>query len=253
MNERGSEVRMRTNSSAQLEQLDAETKAAGGAPSRRPRLTGAQREKSIVDAATEVFAWRGYDGARIEEIAATAGISKALIYQHFTGKRDLYGHIMRSGTEEHLRRVLEAAAPGQHSKQRFERGLSAFLDFVAEHPSLWRVIEQAVSDPEIIALDQSQQKRSEKAIAQLLASDEEIARQDLSPERLELLAVTINGASVRAANWWMDNPTVNRQEILEWLIQFMWLGLERIRTGEGSGDRTLNPQAQRSDLSETTI
>jgi hypothetical protein len=31
----------------------------------------------------------------------------------------------------------------------------------------------------------------------------------------------------------MDNPAVNRQWILASLIQFMWLGLERIRTGKG--------------------
>lgn len=200
---------------------------------RQPRLSGAQRHRSILDAAADVFARRGYDGARVEEIAAAAGVSKALIYEHFKGKRDLYAYIMRNGTAESLRRVLEAAAPGQGSVQRLERGLSAFLDFVAEHPSIWRVIEQEVSDPEIIALDQSQQKRSEKAIAQLLAADEEIARQDLSPESLDLFAVMINGASVRAANWWIDNPSVDRKDILEPLMQFMWLGLERIRGGEG--------------------
>jgi AcrR family transcriptional regulator len=215
--------------SGSLAQKTARPEVADRDAARPRRLTGAQRQRSIVYAAAEVFARRGYDAARIDEIAAAAGVSKALIYEHFKGKRELYAHIMRNGTEESLRRVLEASALGQNSVQRLQRGLSAFLDFVAEQPTVWRVIEQEVSDPEIIALDQSQQTRSEDAIAQLLASDEKIAPQDLSPEDLKLLAVMINGASVRAANWWIENPSVDQKNVLASMMRFMWLGLERIR------------------------
>jgi hypothetical protein len=91
------------------------------------------------------------------------------------------------------------------------------------------VIEQEMSDPEIIALDQSQQRRSEDVIALLLASDEKIGSQDLSPEDLKLLAVMINGASVRAANWWIENPSADQKNVLASMMRFMWLGLERIR------------------------
>lgn len=223
-----------------LEQLASRPKAGGRNVVRQPRLTGAQRQRSIIEAAADVFARRGYEGARIEEIAAAAGVSKALIYEHFEGKRELYAHIMRSGTQEHLRRVLEATALVEGSVQRMEHGLRAFLDFVAENPTLWRVIEQEVSDPEIIALDQSQQKRGEAAIAQMLAGDEEIARQNLSPRKLDLLAVMINGASVRAANWWIENPSMERDEVLLHMMRFMWLGLERIRSADRDGNPSLN-------------
>jgi AcrR family transcriptional regulator len=199
------------------------------------RLTGSQRQRSIVFAAAEVFALRGYEAARIEEIATAAGVSKALIYEHFESKRDLYAHILRKGTLEHLERVLEAAAAGKDAVERMELGLRAFLDFVAEQPEVWRVIEQEVSDPEIIALDQSQQKRSEHALAQLLAEDERMVQQDLSDEQLELLAVMINGASVRAANWWIENPSVEREAVLTVMMRLLWLGLQRISTGAGNG------------------
>lgn len=199
---------------------------------RRPRLTGAQRQRVIVDAAAEVFAQRGYEGARLEEIASAAGVSKALIYEHFDGKRELYATIMRKGTDESLGLVLQAASAGQDSKNQLERGLRAFLDFVADQPNVWRVIEQEVSDPEIIALDQSRQQRGEKAIAALLAADQEIARQELDSDQIDLFAVMINGATVRASNWWIDNPHVDRDYVLECLMSFLWLGIERLRTRE---------------------
>jgi AcrR family transcriptional regulator len=213
------------------------TASAEGDTVRRRRLSGAERQQSIVDAAAEVFAERGYDGARIEQIAAAAGVSKALIYEHFSGKRELYAHISSKGTAESLERVLEAAAQADSSVGRMERGLTAFLDYVAENPTVWRVIEQDVSDPEIIALDQSEQHRGEQAIAQMLAADPEIARQNLSPESLDLLAVMINGASVRAANWWIEHPSVTRDQVLSLMMKFMWLGIERIRRASTDGNR----------------
>lgn len=213
---------------AECEESSAARIDEKAAPAPR-RLTGSQRQRSIAFAAAEVFARRGYEAARIEEIARAAGISKALIYEHFESKRELYAHIMRKGTLEHLKRVLEAAAPGQNAVHRMERGLRAFLDFVAEQPEVFRVIEQQVSDPEIIALDQSQQKRSERALAELLAADERIAQQDLDDEQLELLAVMINGASMRAANWWIDNPSMNREAVLEMMMRLLWMGLQRVR------------------------
>jgi len=226
-----------------MEPVPVSSRPGDGSPvadhngARRRRLTGAQRQRSILYAAAEVFARRGYDGARIEEIAEAAGVSKGLIYEHFKGKRELYAHIRSKGTAESLDRVLEAAAAADaDSRQQLEAALSAFLDFVAEQPLVWQVIEQEVSDPEINALMQSQQQRSEQAIAALLAADELMAAQDFDPEQIELLGVMINGAAVRAANWWLANPSVDRRQVLGPVMQFMWLGLEQIRLGAQLAD-----------------
>jgi AcrR family transcriptional regulator len=224
-----------TGSTAAEGKAARESREANGKPGRPSRLTGAQRQRLILDAAADLFAERGYERARLEEIASAAGVSKALIYEHFEGKRELYAQIMRKGTDESLGLVLAAAAAGNDSLGRLEAGLGAFLDFVADQPSVWRVIEQEVSDPKIIALDQSREKRGVKAVAALLASDPEIARQNLGHKELELLAVMINGATVRASNWWLENPDVERDAVLGQLIEFMWLGIERIRA-RGSYD-----------------
>jgi AcrR family transcriptional regulator len=200
---------------------------------RRRRLTGAQRQRSILYAAAEVFARRGYDGARIEEIAEGANVSKALIYEHFKGKRELYAHIRSKGSSESMQRWLEAAeaAKDADSRSRLEVALGAFFDFVAEQPLVWRVVEQEASDPEIMALDQTAQLRSEHAIAALLAADEDVAALGLESYQLELLAVMMNGAAVRAANWWLANPSLDRDQIVSSVLQFMWLGLDQIRVG----------------------
>jgi AcrR family transcriptional regulator len=199
---------------------------------RRQRLTGAQRQRLIFDAAAEVFARRGYDGARLEEIASAAGVSKALIYEHFEGKRELFTQIFRRGTDELLGLVLAAASAETDSQRRLEAGLKTFLGFVSDQPAVWQVIEQEVSDPDLVALDHDRQSRSEKAYATLLTLDEGIASQNLDPARTELFAVMINGAAVRAANWWLNNPETERSVVLESIMDFVWLGMDRIRSGD---------------------
>jgi len=50
---------------------------------------GLRRREAIVEAATEVFARAGFDGASVVEIAADVGISRAGLLHHFESKEDL--------------------------------------------------------------------------------------------------------------------------------------------------------------------
>ena len=56
----------------------------------RRRLPVAERRELIVEAAGQLFGERGYDGTRLDDIAAAAGVTKPILYRHFDSKRDLY-------------------------------------------------------------------------------------------------------------------------------------------------------------------
>ena len=49
-------------------------------------MTGLQRRSQLIDVGRGLFAARGLDGTTIEEIAACAGVSKPVIYEHFGSK-----------------------------------------------------------------------------------------------------------------------------------------------------------------------
>jgi AcrR family transcriptional regulator len=72
------------------------------------RLTRERRRQQtrdvLVQAATEVFARRGYEGASLEEIAETAGFTRGAIYKHFAGKEDLFFAVI----DDYNERVIEA-------------------------------------------------------------------------------------------------------------------------------------------------
>jgi len=57
-------------------------------------MTGVQRRSQLIDVGRGLFAARGLDGTTIEEIAACAGVSKPVIYEHFGSKEGLYTQVV---------------------------------------------------------------------------------------------------------------------------------------------------------------
>src|SRR5260370_39652317 len=75
-------------------------------------VTGADTRSRLLQAAADVFAERGYEGTRVADIAAAAGVSNGALYAHFASKAELLVAALRT----HGRRVLAdmfAAHPGR--------------------------------------------------------------------------------------------------------------------------------------------
>lgn len=79
------------------------------------RIAGVAAEQTrerLLRAAADAFAERGYDGTRVADIAAAAGVSNGALYAHFASKADLLAAALRA----HGRRTLDemfAADPSQ--------------------------------------------------------------------------------------------------------------------------------------------
>lgn len=81
--------------------------------SNKKRMSAEERREQILETASDVFAEKGFSGARTKEIASRAGISETLIYKHFSTKEELYasaimhlhsGHPMHEDMREPLAR-----------------------------------------------------------------------------------------------------------------------------------------------------
>lgn len=73
-------------------------------------VTAAETRERLLRAAADVFAERGYDGTRVADIAATAGVSNGALYAHFPSKADLLVNALRTHGR-HLISELFAADP----------------------------------------------------------------------------------------------------------------------------------------------
>ncbi|HEY2101407.1 MAG TPA: helix-turn-helix domain-containing protein, partial [Pseudonocardia sp.] len=55
----------------------------------RRRVSRAERERQILDAASAVFAERGYQAASMDAVAERVGVTKPVLYDHFGSKEGL--------------------------------------------------------------------------------------------------------------------------------------------------------------------
>jgi AcrR family transcriptional regulator len=201
------------------------------APAPRRRMPAPQRRAAILAAAEEVFAARGYHGAALEDIAQAAGISKALIYEHFASKRELHASLVEALVEEIFGRLQANAAAGLPGEQRLRGGIDAFLSFVEERRDAWRALFRDVADPEVGDLIARVQAQATGVIAALIASDPEAPRDERA---IEIHAALLSGALQALANWWDEHRDVPRAELVERAMEFCWTGLDRLRVSAAS-------------------
>ena len=83
----------------------------------RPRDASATRE-ALLDAATLVFAEQGFAGARVDEIAARAGVNKALIYAYYGDKTGLYRAVLTAHLDEFADPVFSKAVASETGPRR---------------------------------------------------------------------------------------------------------------------------------------
>lgn len=67
-------------------------------------------KKKILEVSTRVFAESGFDGARVDEIAAKADVNKALIYYYFKSKKNILNIIIDSFLAEGVSVIMEMEA-----------------------------------------------------------------------------------------------------------------------------------------------
>ena len=90
------------------------------------RLVASARRAQLVEVGRAVFAQRGYEATSVEEIAARAGISKPIVYEHFGGKEGLYAVIVDREVEHIVGRIVEAISSGS-PRERLERAALAWM------------------------------------------------------------------------------------------------------------------------------
>lgn len=190
------------------------------------------RREAILSAAEEVFARSGYHGASLDDIAQAAGISKALIYEHFTSKRELHAELVNAHVKEIFRRLEANAETGGSGEERLRGGIDAFLSFVEEHREAWRALFRDAADPEVADIIDRVQTQGTAMIAALITADPEVSHDH--PQAIEMHAALLSGGVQSLANWWHDHQEVPRAVLVARAMDFCWVGIERLRVSASS-------------------
>jgi len=205
--------------------------AVEGAP--RRRLSAEQRRESILEAANEVFGERGYEHVRIDDVAAAAGISKALIYEHFASKQDLYIELLNRAARELLGLLVAAAsAPGMEGALRMENAAMAGFQYVQDKPHTFHMFVRDVTDPMISERQEALRRDAVTLMSDVMEMEPPETRAGMTRQHTEQLAEMVVAGFYALADWWLRNPGFPREELVRSMLQFMWLGLGRMQEGE---------------------
>lgn len=108
-----------------------------------------ERMQAILDKGSVLFAEKGYDATSMRDIAAAAGVSKALLYHHFASKDEIYARVSFYATHN-LYSFVEERIPSDGSAEvKLRAFMRAAATFFAEHRSAWIAASNAFwSDPD---------------------------------------------------------------------------------------------------------
>src|SRR5213079_2488784 len=97
-----------------------------------------QRRALIVAAAAAEFGRRGHRDARMEDIAAAAGITKAVLYDHFPSKGALHAEVVRRASEHVTAEVVAAVVEvlDRDPETRFRTGMLKTFEVIRDRPDV---------------------------------------------------------------------------------------------------------------------
>ena len=202
----------------------------------RRRLSAEARRQVILDAALDVFAEGGFHETSLESVASRAGVSKALIYEHFESKRELHQALLETYVYDMLERVTGAVAAGAGSAEaRLKAGLEGFLGFVEGSRDAWRMLIRNRANADVSDFFERLFDEVAQMVGGLMAED---YPESALPEGaqfevvVEVTARQLMGSITAIADWWDENRATPRAQILAMVMEFAWVGLERTAAGD---------------------
>jgi AcrR family transcriptional regulator len=187
----------------------------------RRRLPVAERRELITEAAGRLFGELGYDGTRLDDIAAAAGVTKPVLYRHFDSKRDLYLALLRRHRDDLPTFVGEM--PRGSAPRDWLRGiLESWLEYVEAHSYAWKMLfRDSGGGPEVQAFRRDVHARAREVLAEVIRS---VSESRISPREAHALAEMMSMGMASLVLWWMDNPGTPREVLVDAMTR-VWVGL----------------------------
>jgi AcrR family transcriptional regulator len=189
-------------------------------------MTGKERREQLLDIGRGLFAERGFDGTSVEEIAAKAGVSKPVVYEHFGGKEGLYAVVVDREMERLLTVVTRALTDGGHYRDKLEQAAMALLEYIEECSDGFRILVRdshgASGTGSFASLLSEIAHRVEHILGQ------EFDRHGYDDKTVPMYAQMLVGMVAFTGQWWLEVRKPKREEVAAHVVNLAWNGLSRL-------------------------
>ena len=188
-------------------------------------MTGKERREQLLDIGRRLFAERGFEGTSIEEIAAKAGVSKPVVYEHFGGKEGLYAVVVDREVDRLLTMATDMLG-GANTMPKFEDAAVRLLKYIEDNADGFRILVRD-SPPgsgtgTFGTLLSDIAGQVEYIVADYLAARGQ--DRNLAPMYAQMLV----GMVAFAGQWWLDARQPDLPDVAAHLINLAWNGLSNL-------------------------
>ncbi len=204
------------------------------------------RRAELVAAAVAAIDEHG-SGASIAQIAASAGVSKPVLYRYFTDKNDLYRAVGQWSAEQVLTRLVPLLTAKGPMRDRVYAGCEAYLEVVGEHPQVFLLLveHRSADDPLADGKDQIA-----TTFAKLMGDT--LRRLGVDAAGAEPWAHGLIGMGLAVGEWWLRRDIMSQEATASYLASFIWHAFSGFAADngvsiDGTGEiRLLKPDAKKT-------
>lgn len=185
-----------------------------GTGGRGARGRDPERRRALLEAADTVIQRDGPD-ASMAAIAAEACISKPILYRHFGDKSGLYRALAKRHVDALMERVSTEFYGSSTLRQRTRATIAAYLGMIRANLNLYRFLMHRATgeDPRTRGDVGMMVRRLGEELGDMLAAEGQIP----DPLRARIVAHAVIGMVREAGEWWLDNPRVAPDTIIDHL------------------------------------
>lgn len=186
-------------------------------------MTGKQRREQLLDIGRRLFAEKGFEGTSVEEIAATAKVSKPVVYEHFGGKEGLYAVVVDREIHKLLTAITGALETEDHPRVLLEHAALALLDYIETSTDGFRILVRDSPVAQSTGTFASLISDVATQVEHLLM--EQFRVRNLDPSTAPLYAQMLVGMVALTGQHWLDSRKPNKADVAAHLVNLAWNGL----------------------------
>ncbi|MEU2022004.1 TetR/AcrR family transcriptional regulator [Streptomyces sp. NPDC016469] len=203
------------------------TRTPSSRRARRVRMTGKERREQLLDIGRTLFADKGFEGTSVEEIAARAGVSKPVVYEHFGGKEGLYAVVVDREMRQLLDMVTSALTAG-HPRELLEQAAFALLDYIETYTDGFRILVRDSPVAQSTGTFASLISDIATQVEDILGL--EFKARGFDPKLAPLYAQALVGMVALTGQWWVNARKPKKAEVAAHLVNLAWHGLENLES-----------------------
>jgi AcrR family transcriptional regulator len=190
-------------------------------------MKAAERRAQLLEVARRAFGTSGFHAVSMEAVAKEAGVTKPILYDHFSSKKDLYLALIDADLAVLHDSVRQALDSPIGNRERIRASFEAYFDFVDEEADGFRLLMQ-----ETVGAERDFRERVERVRDQILSEVADLivreSRRKLDRVHAETVAAALIGMVETVAQRDPAASPERRKAAVDTLVRLAWRGITEL-------------------------